>query len=218
VTLGIPVAGVDGYRGGWVAFVLDGFGRAEVRVAPRFEELLGLDCRVIGVDIPIGLPEAGPRPADVAARRFVGPRRSSVFPTPPRPVLEAQSYAEACARARQLTGKAVSQQTFALRRRILEVDALAERDERIVEVHPEVSFCELAGGPLAHSKHRAEGLAERRALLEQAGLVLPIALRGLPEADLLDAVAAAWTAARLAHGTALPLPAGHPTRIGAIWR
>jgi predicted RNase H-like nuclease len=218
VKLGIPVAGVDGYRGGWVAVVLDASGRAEMRVAPRFEELVGLDCRVIGVDIPIGLPEVGPRPADVEARRFVGSRRSSVFPTPPRAVLETGTYAEACARARQLAGKAVSQQTFALRRRILEVDALAEGDERFVEVHPEVSFCELAGAQLKHSKHRREGLVERRALLEKAGVLLPEASVGVPQADLLDAGAVAWTAVRYAHSTALPLPAGHSTRIGAIWR
>ena len=116
------------------------------------------------------------------------------------------------------TGKSISSQSYALRGRILEADPLARADARIVEVHPEVSFCELAGGPLRSSKHTPEGLRERRALLEEAGLVLPERPRGVPEADLLDAAVAAWSAARYARGEALPLPAGHTERIGAIWR
>ena len=131
-------------------------------------------------------------------------------------MLEAETFAEACERARTLIGKGVAQQSFALRRRILELDAFAEQDERIVEVHPEVSFCKLAGVPLLHSKHTPEELAERRELLEAAGIELPVAPRGVPEADLLDAAVAAWTAARYAHGEARPLPADHRSRIGGI--
>lgn len=214
---GVPVAGVDGYRGGWVAVELREDGTAAVRTAREFRELLVLDVRVLAVDIPIGLPETGRRPADVQARRFVGPRASSVFPTPPRAVLEAETFAEACELARGLTGKAISQQSFALRRRILEVDALAAQDQRILEVHPEVSFAVLARRPLRRSKHTPEGLTERRALLEAAGMLLPPPPRGVPDADLLDAAVAAWSAARAAHSAARPFPAGHTERIGAIW-
>nr|WP_231640215.1 DUF429 domain-containing protein [Micromonospora sp. NRRL B-16802] len=39
---------------------------------------------VIGIDIPIGLPDTGRRQADVLAYKLVGPRRSSVFMTPVR--------------------------------------------------------------------------------------------------------------------------------------
>lgn len=38
------------------------------------------EAGIIAVDIPIGLPEKGPRRADTEARQFVGPRRSSEFP------------------------------------------------------------------------------------------------------------------------------------------
>src|SRR5439155_10553978 len=89
-----------------------------------------------------------------------------------RPVLEAPTYAEARALAVELTGKSVSAQSYALRHRILEVDEHARRDERVIEVHPEVSFSELARRPLL-SKHRTDGLAERRALLEEAGIEVP---------------------------------------------
>jgi predicted RNase H-like nuclease len=119
--------------------------------------------------------------------------------------------------ATELTGKSISAQTYALGRRILEVDQHAHRDERVIEVHPEVSFHELARRPLA-SKHRLEGLLERRALLEEAGIEVPASAPRIAEPDLLDATIVAWTAQRYARGDALPLPADHAERIGAIWR
>ena len=96
--------------------------------------------------------------------------------------------------------------------------ALAEVDERVIEMHPEVSFRELAGEPVPESKHTAAGLARRRELLAAAGIVLPGAVPGVPEADLLDAAAGAWTAARYAEGRANPFPPEHRERLGAIWR
>ena len=215
---GVAVTGIDGYPRGWVAVDLDVEGNATARASRLLGELVDPGAAVVAVDIPIGIPEQGRREADLEAQRFVGARRSTVFFTPTRPVLEAQTYEEARRVAVVTTGKSISSQSYALRRRILEADPLARADARIVEVHPEVSFCELAGGPLRSSKHTPEGLRERRALLEGAGLVLPQRPRGVPEADLLDAAVAAWSAARYARREALPLPAGHPERIGAIWR
>jgi cystathionine gamma-synthase len=210
-----PVAGVDGYRGGWVAVVLDSSG-SHVVTAREFSEIAALEVDVLAVDVPIGIP-ATERAADAEARKVIGPRSSSVFTTPPRAALEAPTFAEAVAQARAVTGKGISQQAYALRHRILEVDALAERDERIVEVHPEVCFAELAARVLPHSKRTAEGLAERRELLERAGVDVPEA-PSVPEADLLDAAVAAWTARRYHRGEARPLPEHHEGRIGAIWR
>src|SRR5439155_361111 len=85
--------------------------------------------------------------------------------------------------------------------------------ERVIEVHPEVSFRELARRPLL-PKRRADGLAERRALLEQAGIALPAAVPRVAEPDLLDATVAAWSAQRYARGEALALPRGHGSRTG----
>lgn len=215
---GVAVTGIDGYPRGWVAVDLDTEGNATARASRLLGELVDPAAAVVAVDIPIGIPEQGRREADLEAQRFVGARRSTVFFTPPRAVLEAQSYEEARRVAVVATGKSISSQSYALRGRILEADPLARADARIVEVHPEVSFCELAGGPLRCSKHTPEGLRERRGLLELAGLVLPERPRGVPEADLLDAAVAAWSAARYARGEAQPLPAGHAERIGAIWR
>jgi predicted RNase H-like nuclease len=215
----VLVAGVDGFRKGWVAVALDPSGDVQVSTHPSFSEVLSSQARVIAVDIPIDPAGLGVRQADAGARAFVGgSRASSVFPTPPREALEARTFAEANEIARTITGKGISQQAFSLARKILEVHTLAEVDERVIEMHPEVSFRELAGEPVLESKHTAAGLARRRDLLAAAGIVLPGAVPGVPEADLLDAAAGAWTAARYAEGRASAFPPDHRERLGAIWR
>ena len=211
------VAGVDLAGGGWAVVVLEDDRVVDAFRCESFAEALLVEAEVIGVDIPICIPEEGSRAADEAARAFVGPRASSVFTTAVRPVLEAETYAEARAVATKLTGKSISAQAYALRRRILEVDEYAHADGRVLEVHPEVSFRELAHRPLL-SKHRTDGLSERRALLEQAGIEVPGTVPRIAEPDLLDATIVAWTARRYALGEAVPLPEGHAQRIGAIWR
>lgn len=219
VEASVLVAGVDGYRKGWVAVSLDPSGDVEVSTHASFSEVLSLRAEVIAVDIPIDPTGRGARPTDAAARAFVGASRASaVFPAPPRAALEARTFAEACEVARTITGKGISQQAFALGRKILEVHALAEVDERVIEMHPEVSFCELAGAHLLESKHTPEGLDSRRELLAQVGIKLPGAFPGVPEADLLDAAVGAWTAARYSAGKAEPVPPAHTERLGAIWR
>jgi len=219
VDASVLVAGVDGYRKGWVAVSLDPSGDVQVSTHPTFSEVLSLRARVIAVDIPIDPAGRGSRPTDAAARAFVGgSRASSVFPTPPRAALEARTFAEASEISRTITGKGISQQSFALGRKILEVHELAAVDERVIEMHPEVSFCELAEDHVVDSKHTPAGLERRRALLAAVGIRLPGAVPGVPEADLLDAAAGAWTAARYASGKAKPVPAEHDGRLGAIWR
>ena len=213
----VRTAGVDLARGALAVVVLEGSRVVDAFRCETFAEALLVDAEVIGVDVQIGLPDAGPRRADEEARRFVGVRASSVFATPLRAVLEAPTYADARRVATELTGKSISAQSYALGRRILEVDEYAHRDERVIEVHPEVSFRELAHRPLT-SKHRLEGLVERRALLEAAGIEVPASAPRIAEPDLLDATIVAWTAQRYARGEALPLPADHTERIGAIWR
>jgi predicted RNase H-like nuclease len=189
-----------------------------LKLTGRLEEVLGAfpDAAAYGVDMPIGLPSRATRPADEAARSFVGPRWQSVFFAPPRPVL-GLPYEEAVRRCARLGAPGVSKQAFALSRKILEVDALAPTEPRMVEVHPEVSFRELAAAPLP-SKHTWTGFARRRSALARAGIDLPDDLPGAPLLDVLDAAAAAWSAARYARGEALPLPEGATERIGAIWR
>ena len=189
------VAGLDACRTGWVAVVLhDGRFTTAVVDATFTGTLARLEHAVaIGVDIPIGLPAegTGPRPADQAGRRFVGPRRSSVFPTPSpgphcsRPATRLPAVScRRCLRSHTRCGARSSRSTAAL-------------EARVFEAHPEVSFAALAGAPMAYAKRTWNGLMERRRLLAAAGIEIPHQLPGCDAAadDVLDA-AVAWTAAR----------------------
>jgi predicted RNase H-like nuclease len=210
------VIGVDAAAGEWLAVLLvDGF-FAGADLQPSVAALLDRhpEVEVVAVDIPIGLPVGGTRPADEEARRFVGGgRASSVFMTFPREVLAAETYAAAVAEARRLLNRGLSQQGYALRARIFEVGRIAEVDRRVVEVHPEVSFRAMKGTPLRSSKHSWSGMNERRALLAAAGILLPDDLPGggrVAPNDVVDAAVAAWSALRVAEGRAETLPSERP--------
>ena len=134
------IAGVDGTPAGWVV-VAGEYARGYVR-AFCVKQLADLprDLRVVAVDGPIGLAERGPRLADHLARRALGPRGSSVFPTPVRGVLGARSWEDACARHERVDGRRVSKQTFGILGKIAEADAFlgSSRWARrtLYEVHP----------------------------------------------------------------------------------
>jgi predicted RNase H-like nuclease len=197
--------GVDVARGGWIAVVLEDGHYADAAVERMFAAVLDRfpDALVVGVDMPIGLPEPGERRrADVDARSMVGGRRSSVFPTPPRAALEQRTYAQ----AREVE-PSISAQAWALARAILQVERAA--DARVREVHPEASFAALAGRPLVYSKKTWNGQHERLALLARAGITIPDRIdAGLVAADdVLDAAIVAWTALRIARREHRTLPA-----------
>jgi predicted RNase H-like nuclease len=204
--------GVDGWRGGWVAIVLQDGGFAAAELFETFRDVLAKfsGAGAIGIDIPIGIPDEGLRPADREARVFLGAGSSSVFSVPVRAALEATDHASASTLLRSMTGKGLTQQSFALRKKILEVDALVKADDNVVEVHPEVSFKALAGAALRASKKTWAGANRRRDLLAGEGIVIPsdIGEAGkAPVDDILDAGAAAWSAQRYARGEAEALPA-----------
>jgi predicted RNase H-like nuclease len=164
----------------------------------------------VAVDMPIGLADEGPREPDLAARKLIGPRASAVFSTPVRAALEAPTQAEASMVSRERSGKGVSAQAFALKRKIFEVERWVQTAPcSVVEVHPEVSFAWLAGRHLAPKKSWA-GVQRRQSVLAQAGIPIPpdIGPIGATIAvdDVLDAAAAAWTARRCAEGRALSFP------------
>ncbi len=206
------VLGVDGCPAGWVGALLVGH-RITLHVAPAVELLVSRLERppaVVGIDIPIGLPDDGSREADRLARTRLPPgRKSSVFPTPVRAAVLADTWPEANAANRAASGKGLSHQGFNLCRKIAEVDAWLGRRAgvRVVEVHPEVSFAAL-GADTAVPKRTAAGAEVRRRALVAAGLVLPEVLRGSGWAvdDALDASAVAWTARRVLTGEAQWLP------------
>jgi predicted RNase H-like nuclease len=209
--------GVDACRGGWVAVTLAPGGAPaaappRVRVASSLQDL-GL-TGLTGIDMPLGLLADGWRTVDALARRALGRRGSTVFAIAPRPVWNEQAYADANRRCRQLAGKGLSVQAWGLRPALLQADGYRRGcRHQLYEVHPELAFCALAGSPLAESKHTREGRATRRALLAAAGVELPSVRSIRPgaggatpaEDDVLDAAAAAWSALRIAAGTAVTI-------------
>jgi predicted RNase H-like nuclease len=210
---------VDGCAAGWVAVTLGPPVTdlavpfvVEVTVAGTLDRLPL--AAVTGIDMPLGLLGAGWRDADLLARRALGRRGVTVFAIPPRAVWECQSYAEANRLCRELAGQGLSAQAWGLRRKIAEADqfrrgtATATGGVRLYEVHPELSFAALAGAPLPDSKHTPTGLAVRRDLLARAGITLPLKVAGAAGDDLLDAAAVAWSARRIAAGTAVTLTRG----------
>jgi predicted RNase H-like nuclease len=212
---GSRVLGVDACKAGWIGIAL-GSGHVAAYTAARIDELVAAvsaDGRVevVAIDIPIGLPDAGTRQADQLARAVVGARWSSVFKTPVLEALLAPDHPTAIAINRRLTGAGVSAQAFALRAKLLQVDAWVRNAEsHVVEVHPEVSFAALASAPLPDPKSTWAGATHRRRLLADAGIELPDDLgpagAGAAVDDVLDAAVAAWTARRVAHGHAKPMP------------
>lgn len=167
---------------------------------------------LICIDIPIGLADAPSRRCDVDARRLLAPRRgSSVFPAPTRAALAGRDYADQCRLNREACGKALSRQASNIVPKIREVDiAITPAMQAwLREAHPELAFAARAGAPLATRKATADGLHERLALLQRAGIrVDPQRVRAELGAthvrpdDLVDAAVLLLTARRILEGTA----------------
>ena len=212
--------GVDGCPKGWLAVTLDlRTGRLVPQVFTDAESLLRDASEMLTtIDIPIGLPRGGRRAVDAEARRLLGPRASSVFPAPARATLTAESYGAACEASEADCGKRLSKQSYAILPKIRDVDTMLRQDprrsERVLEVHPEVCFYFWAGRrPMSHPKLSGFGFAERLELVrtvfgraaEEIREAIPRASAG--DDDILDALAALWTAQRIHSGTAVRLPA-----------
>lgn len=216
VEVTVPVLGVDGCRGGWVGAVLEpGAPRPRIAVAKGIGELVetvrsSLGVAVVGIDIPIGLPDTTTRQADALARTALKGKASSVFTTLTRAAYAAPDRAAADTVNRARCGQGVGAQAFALRDKIVEVDAWvrARPTLTVIEVHPELSFAAMSGSPIGLSKKTDAGRTARLEALRSVGIGSPSILSGSGYGadDVLDACAVAWTAARHANGLATSLP------------
>ncbi|MEM9295813.1 MAG: DUF429 domain-containing protein, partial [Planctomycetota bacterium] len=126
--------GLDGCKAGWVAASFDGQALA-FRLFDSIEAWAADDdwqAPQTLIDMPIGLLSAGcpgdppyapgVRGCDAAARRLLGPRRSSVFAAPSREALAAPDYPSANAANRAAIGKGLSKQAYYLIPKVREVD------------------------------------------------------------------------------------------------
>jgi predicted RNase H-like nuclease len=217
------VIGVDGRRGGWAVAVVELHRGLAASIewheltgqnADGFADVLAVarerSAAAIGVDCPIGLPRDRWRPCDLLAKARLGRASARVFLAPPREVLAAPTYADARVIARRLLdGKGVSAQTYGLRRIVLAIDdalnaAAGTPTPQVLEVHPELSFMALAGrspGDPLPSKKLPGGRQARLTAMER-WLADGVVLDPPDGDDHLDALAAAWSAARWATGRA----------------
>ena len=257
---GPPLAwGVDGCKGGWLYVAIGETGEFCYGVAAYLTKIIdvvdGLD-RVF-VDIPIGLPDEhmpGPRKCDKQARWLLNRdsdkrvlptserRGSSVFPAPVRDVLAATDYEDACCRNERITRNRISKQTWAIARKIREMDEIMQSSQKahgmVSEVHPELCFCGLNGfRPMAHRKRKQTGYEERLAVLcecwpgaEDAAQAIRARFpkKIVADDDIVDAMVAALTARarklrRLPAGperdsTGLPMQMVWTVRENLVWR
>lgn len=219
----MTVLGVDGWRGRWVGALLTGRQVTLLDLPDAAAVLAVPGVEVVGIDMPIGLSDDGARRCDVEARRRLGPAGSSVFPAPLRRTLACADYAGACAVSQAASGKALSRQAWNLVPAIRSLDEALDADAsgRVHEVHPELAFRALHPG-VRDPKVTARGLAQRLTALRTA-MDVDVALAGapprVPAVDALDACAAAWSARRIARGSATTVGGderdsrGRPMRI-----
>jgi len=213
----LRVAGLDGWKNGWVMAIIDGERLASVSAITDLAAGLAAAGPLdrIGIDMPFPLLD-GERAADALARAQLGRRASTVFSAPPLAALRATHYPDANAASRAAIGKGLSKQAWSLFPRIREVRAaiVSGLPAPVQESHPEVCFAVMTGGPLPR-KASWDGVLRRIQALQAAGLD-PLPHRGLPPSvapdDVLDAIAVAWSARRAARRSPglLRLPASAP--------
>jgi len=146
----------------------------------NFRELIGFHfdkADVIMIDIPIGLMDEGRRPCDGLVRKKLGPRASSVFPAPRRPMLSMKTYEEANQWGKNQgadKGGGLSKQAWHILPKIRDVDAVMtpELQTKVFEAHPELAFARLNQNiPCQNNKKKLNGKMERREILRRVGLI-----------------------------------------------
>ena len=167
-------AGIDGCRAGWIIAGWDGTAWVLERVEALADVVpLMRQQATVCIDMPIGLSVTGVRQCDAAARRLLGPRRSSVFPAPPRMALVDRPYAELNTASKRRFDRGLSKQAFYLLPKIRETEALLRgglcRAQEWLETHPELCFTALNDGtPMQHNKKTDAGFRERISVLERS--------------------------------------------------
>ncbi|TVQ12894.1 MAG: DUF429 domain-containing protein [Balneolaceae bacterium] len=155
---GLKVAGIDGCRAGWIAFVHDGNSVTSriIRSDAGLRELF-LECDRVYIDMPVGLAETGQRACDTELRNAMPPaKKASVFMTPVRGAVYAANYRQACDLNLQSAGRKISIQAWNITNRIRQVDQLLRADAslatRVIECHPEWQFIQFSGAAMPPKK------------------------------------------------------------------
>lgn len=219
------VAGVDGCKTGWLWVAKDfDAGLITSEVFSNAQELLQQELQpvITAVDIPIGLTETGPRQCDIEARQLLGTRRSSVFPAPIRPALQACNREHADAIRREIEGRGVSAQSFAIFKKVVEFDKILSAQpnlqDRVKEIHPEICFWAWNNKrAMSYNKKSGDGRKERHNLVVKRfgsevveEIRVKYRVKYVSHDDIYDAFAALWTAERIYGGKAGVIPDPSP--------
>ena len=201
------LAGIDGYKNGWVAAIEVRHSKTVVRAYPNFRTILDdSSLALIVIDIPIGVLDHGARTCDVEARRVLGRARgTSICPSPIRSMLYAGTWEEACRRRFAQEGKKCSKQVAGILPKIREVDEgmTPATQHRVREGHPELCFAMMnQGKAMRFNKRTKQGQKERLTLLRRHFPDITMHVREVRGAstDIIDAYACLWTAKRIAEG------------------
>jgi predicted RNase H-like nuclease len=204
------------------AAVFDEVGDLWVRYEERAERVL--------VDVPVGLVEEGEegRRCDDLARRALGATSDAVVTPPVREATRKRRYPAAQRVNERKAGRGISERAFAMSDAIVAVDELLqnvpEARAAFAGSHSEVCFRAFAGEALEHDTAYAAGYAERMRTLAQYDRDAPPVVQAaaaategheVAVADVLDAVALAYTAAPGA-GKLRTLPADPPTDVAGL--
>jgi predicted RNase H-like nuclease len=193
--------GLDGFRGGWVAAWIDDHGQHNFEYSSDLKRLLAIPHRRAMIDIPIGLPNIGPRDCDSQARTWLGP---SVFPGARRDLWKFSSQTEANKYYWKHEGKGagISCQLWNIRLKIKEVDDIItfRRQRVLCETHPELIFWIRNGRKTLEKKKSEAGRNRRIAILKKSGFKSIEGMlkrrfgTGIGRDDLIDACACAIAA------------------------
>ena len=169
---GCRAIGLDGFRNGWVAVLLDG-DLHEIRFCDDVAGALSVSFDRAAIDIPIGMTDDGERACDLLARERLRPHSSRVFTGARRWLwLEFSDPDRANRDALQRGQKRVSRQLWHLGPKIMDVDRFvrANRTYDIREAHPELVFLRLNDCKPLPSKKSEDGIRLRRLLLKREGI------------------------------------------------
>ncbi len=205
--------GIDGCRDGWITVYapVSSFDKAKAQHYQTLSQLKNdFDANSIFIiDMPIGLEvNKANRSCDIEARKFLGHRRSTIFSPPCRDAINSGTYQEAKAINLKKTNKSISKQSWFLTKKILETQKFVDEDSGIdlKEGHPECSFAEYAGIPIAESKKKIHGIFKRLEILKELNFSMTKLVEMLPSCakieidDLFDAAILCWTANRVFYG------------------
>ncbi len=199
--------GIDGCSNGWLASFSKPFDFQKC-ICIYSKDLYDLISKlpkknIIIIDIPIGLENRKPiRSCDIIARKFIGPRRHSVFAPPCKKASIQKNYESANKINKEITGHGLSKQTWLINEKIKETQKLLGKGFNLKEGHPECSFRELKGDFLKFGKSSLLGFYERLNLINNLGFFpnilinqISVEIKAKPD-DLLDSLILCWSASR----------------------